>query len=135
MKLEWEGRTWDLDASDLDMVQTKAVRAHMGGASIKAWLEALTDLEGLHFEDAFQALYWLMLLQNGEEAPPIAQVNFKVFHFANAFLDAIAAEKKAKAEAAEPDPTSPLRPASEPSPEPGSTSRTSTTSPEVSQDG
>jgi hypothetical protein len=122
MKIDFDGRTWQLDLDDIDLKQGIQVQAHTG-LTLRKWEAALTDDDNPRFLESYQALYWVMLAQNGEPQPPeIGEVNFKVIRFFEAVITAFeAAIKDAAASAGDekPDPTLPPA-ASAPSPEPSS---------------
>lgn len=101
MKIEFEGRTWDLDVDSMDVRQATVL-----------YLTYQLNIE--QYNDGFDALdqrvyhfaYWLMLQQAGV-VKPIAECNPQIIQYMAAVTEARVAETKAaKADAeAEPDPT------------------------------
>lgn len=117
MKIDFEGRTWQLDTADISLRQGIEIQAHTG-LTLRKWEDALTDDEHPKFLESYQALYWLMLAQNGETPPLIGDVDFRLIRFFEAVITAMEAEIKAAKAAAgdeKPDPTRPA-PGSPPSP-------------------
>lgn len=105
MKIEFEGRTWQLDADDITNRQSEKIFAHTG-LSVSKWLNELErEDDPSRFLPAWEGLYWLMLQQNDETGTAISDVEFAVYKFAAAFMEA--AEALAPAKEAEPDPTRP----------------------------
>jgi hypothetical protein len=108
MQIEWAGRTWDFDATEVTMKQAFVIKdstkddVFPAGRSLAAWNRGLNDAE----PSCVRAAYWLMLQQAGQQVP-IADLEFSVVKFNNALVTATlaeqaqqeAAEKKAKEEA------------------------------------
>jgi hypothetical protein len=96
MQIEYDSKTYEFDFEEIDVLQAKAIKAatHM---TIKGWEEALKEAD----PDAIQALWWLILVQNGHnpKSDP-ASVNAKIVPLARAFSAAQKAD-----EAPAPDPT------------------------------
>lgn len=96
MIINYEGKQYSLDLSDLTVKQAYVIKA-FSGYNLQQFEENLLEIDPA----ALICLYWVMLAQNGEEVP-IETVDFKVMHLAMAFADAVNAEnerKKALAEA------------------------------------
>lgn len=105
MKIEFEGRTWDIDESEIGLQQAVVITGYLG-VSLQGWSEACLNPDGPLWLKSMQCLYWLMLQQDGQHVP-LADVDFAVMRFAEAWADAtLAVAKAAAASAAEPDPTS-----------------------------
>lgn len=141
MKVEFDGRTWQLDVSDINLKPAMVIEAFVG-RPLGEWADSLTteyDGDGAVTRDpsrepgflrSVAAMYWLMLAQNGEVKftptgadPGIADVDFPLGAFSQAVGDAMLADAAALA-AQEPagnppDPT-PLPAAYQRSPEPSS---------------
>ena len=144
MRVQYQGRAYELDMSDIDVRHAIVIQGHTG-LSVNAFADALNDeadeatgeitvaaVDKPGFLLALVGMYWLMLAQNGEHVP-IGDVRFPVGEFADAVGDAVAAEGLAalEAEANKPEPETapdPTRspPGSAPSPEPSSPSPEST---------
>jgi hypothetical protein len=121
MKIYFQDRAWELDELEITNKQAEKIRAHTG-LSMQKWLDSLRETEAEAWESSFDALYWLMLQQNeqhGMQGGSIADVDYPVYKFIQAYGVAFAAEHAADEKEAEPDPTQP--PAdSAPSPAPAS---------------
>jgi hypothetical protein len=140
MKIDYNGRTWDFDSTEVTMKQAFVIKdstkddAYPAGRSLGAWNRGLNDAE----PSCVRAAYWLML-QQAELPCPINDLEFPVIKFQNAFATAAEAEAKAEkerkeaeekaeaerqAEAAVPtraaSPTSGFPPDTTPGPQPGS---------------
>lgn len=100
MKIDFEGRTWEFDADELDVKQAMVLHLTYG-MTIADWIRGLDELDprALHFT------YWLMLQQNGV-VMPIAEANCKIVYFSAAMREAQLAEAAAAEPEPEPDPTS-----------------------------
>lgn len=93
MKIEWDGRQWDFDESDITVKQ--GIVIHMAhGITVAEFSEGLVTMDAR----ALQAGYWLMLQQNGV-TKPIADCDFKAVAFAEAYATARLAEMRAEEEA------------------------------------
>ena len=104
MNIEFAGRTWRIDPDEITNRQSDAVWKHTG-LSVSKWLDSLKEeAEPARFVPAWEALYWLMLQQNGDTGTAVSDVDFPLYKFAVAFMEAYAAEV-ADAKEAEPDPT------------------------------
>ena len=103
MKIEFEGRPWALALEDFTLQQGIAIQDYMG-MSVADWLAVLDDVKSAAWLKALAPVYWLMYAQNGEDAGPLAAVDFSVLKFAEAFIGAAAEEAGA---GALPDPTRP----------------------------
>jgi hypothetical protein len=101
VKIQFEGRDWDLDLEAITLKQ--GIAMHLAyGFTLNGWLEAVGDSD----PRALQCLYWLMLQQDGQ-IKPIKDVDCKVVALGAAFgeaTDAAEAEQPAEDEA-EADPT------------------------------
>ena len=109
MKVDFQGRTWQLETADVDMEQGLAVTGYTG-LTLVAWEKSLLDPDSMAWLKSMRCLYWLMLAQNGESVQ-LATANFAPLTLWSAFAEAAAAEAEASGAAAEADPT---RPAGEP---------------------
>lgn len=115
MKVDFEGRQWQLDDGVITLKQ--GVVLHMTyGLTVSAYLDGLKVMDAR----SFTFLYWLMLQQN-DKIGPIADADCDMIAFASAWADAKVAEQDAE-DAAEAEaavvPTSPP-PGDPPSPESG----------------
>ena len=109
MKVDFEGRTWQLETAAVDMEQGLAITGYTG-LTLVAWEKSLLDPDSLLWLKSMRCLYWLMLAQNGDDIP-LATANFAPLTLWTAFAEAANAEAEAQGAAAEADPT---RPAGEP---------------------
>jgi hypothetical protein len=103
LKIEFEGRTWQLDLDEVDMAQGETIAAYTG-LSIMAWYKSLLDTDAVAWNKSARCLYWLMRQQNGEPVP-LETANFAPIRLFTAFGEGLAADSPA-AEAEE-DPTKP----------------------------
>jgi hypothetical protein len=103
MKIEFEGRTWEVETGDLTVQQAMVITSYLG-TSLNGWQTAMTDPESPHWLKAIQCLYWLMLAQDGQNVP-VADTDFALVKFADAFADAALAANPPAGQDAEPDPT------------------------------
>lgn len=93
MKIDFEGRTWEFDESEITVKQGIVIHlAH--GITIAEFSQGLITMDAR----ALQAGYWLMLQQNGV-IKPIAELDFKAVPFAEAYANARLAEIAAEEEA------------------------------------
>lgn len=127
MKVEFEGRTWELDPSRLRLQQGYVIQAFTG-MSVGDWQDSLDfktkkDADGNdvllnpppEWLKSVAALYWLMLSQNDVKTP-IDEADCEVEAFLAAFMKAMMAELEKRKAEAQPDPTSPpLSPGGPPS--------------------
>lgn len=104
MKIEFQDRTWDLDELGITNKQAEKIRDHTG-LSVQRWLASLNDRDAFAWESSFDALYWLMLQQDGKTDVAIRDVDYPVYRFMEAYIEAMKAAQPA--EEAEPDPTRP----------------------------
>lgn len=106
MKIEFAGRTWQLDVDELGVKQAIAVCEYTG-CTLIGWQNTLADPASPGWLRAMEALYWLMLAQNSQDlgsAP--GDADFAVLKFSRAFAEGAEQEEKASgAESA--DPTKP----------------------------
>lgn len=115
MKIDYEGRVYDLDLANFTLKQAMAIQGYTGMPVMKLF-EQFKDIE----EDtpellmAIGAIFWLMKNQAGEVFP-IADSDPPLVPFLKAFVPALMAEVPDAEPGAEPVPTVPSRPAS-PSP-------------------
>jgi len=100
MKIDFEGRTWSYDDEDITVDDAEVIEKETGG-SVADWAQSRAGVGS----KAYRILYWLMRSQNGDPVP-LADVNFRLLPFVEAFTNALRAET-ATAEAAAPDPTVP----------------------------
>jgi len=99
VKIEFGGRTWDLDTAHISFRQALGVQKQTG-MSIADWEDSLDfkkDDAGKirnpppEWMVSVGALYWLMLAQNGEEADPDT-MDFDWMGFLQAYFAALSAE-------------------------------------------
>lgn len=119
MIIKFGGRDWEFE-HEATLQQGIVIQSYTG-MSINAWEKSLEEIDKPEFLKSLAAVYWLMLAQNGETAP-IAEVDFPMRKFIDAYGDALAADlEQRKAAAAvpepEPGPTIPATPGPR-SPEP-----------------
>lgn len=86
MKIDFDGKTYDLDPTEIDIDEAMFIKVKFG-FSLKGWQEALEESDPA----ALKALYWLMMKQNGTRVD-VDRVNFKVVKFIEAFDQAQKAE-------------------------------------------
>jgi hypothetical protein len=103
MKIEFQGRTWQVDTDEIGLRQAMVITSRLG-SSLTGWEKTLTDPDSPQWLTAVECLYWLMLAQDGQQVP-IGEVDFPVLKLAEAFADAALAEAKQTAAEQEPDPT------------------------------
>lgn len=130
MKIDFQGRVYDLDLSDINIKPAMVIQGYTG-LSVNAFAESLTDTADAGgniteraadkpgFLKSLAAVHWLMLQQNGVTSV-IGDADFPVGAFSEAVAGGVTAEALAEAEAhanagPEPDPTRPS-PGSAPSP-------------------
>ena len=111
MKVDFEGRTWQLETADVDMEQGLAITAYTG-MTLVTWEKSLVaDPEkdpaayGTAWLKSMRCLYWLMRAQNGEPVP-LESANFAVLKLFTAWGEGMAAEAEASGLVPE-DPTRP----------------------------
>ena len=135
MKVEFDGRTWQLDTEHIILRHALEIQEQTG-LGILEWHEALMRARGedgklVHSQRTWllslAALYWLMLAQNGEDTDPDDLGDLDFAQFASAYIDARTAEFAARKAEAEPDPTSPPGPPDDPPSPPGSPTATTRT--------
>ena len=102
MKIEFEGRAWQVDVDDLSLQQAVVITGKMGG-SLTAWEKALTEIDDPGWLPAMQCLYWLMRQQDGDRLA-IGDIDFAVLKYSHAVVEALEREGSA---AAPEDPTPP----------------------------
>jgi hypothetical protein len=113
LKIEFEGRGWDVDLQGLSLEQAVVITGRMG-LSLTGWEKTLADPEDPQWLDAMRCLYWLMRQQDGDRAA-IGDVDFAVLRYATAVGEAIERETPA---AVPQDPTKPpATPAGQPAAE------------------
>ncbi|SRR5581483_4507622 len=78
MIVNFEGKEWQLDTSEIDVRQATLIKVKTG-YNLLQWQSELEQGD----VSAVKALYWLMLAQNGV-ATDIDQVNFKMVKFIEA---------------------------------------------------
>lgn len=98
MLVHYEGKDYEFDIDDLDIVQATMLQR-------KYKLNLLSLQRGLleGEPDALRAVYWLMLMQNGQRVN-IDNVQFKIVKFANAIQEAVERENAASDDEAVEDP-------------------------------
>ena len=102
MKIDFEGRMWQVDLMKVSMEQGLAIQAYTGLTPL-GWEKSLADPEGPAWLKSMRCLYWLMRAQNGEDVP-LETVNFAVLELFTAFA-------AAGDEGAAQEPEDPTRPA------------------------
>jgi hypothetical protein len=124
MQIEWAGRTWDFDATEVTLKQAFVIKdstkddVYPAGRSLAAWNRGLNDAE----PSCIRAAYWLMLQQAGQQVP-VADLEFNPIKFNNVLVEATVAEQKQQAaakKAEEEAAAAAAVPTSAPSPGPGS---------------
>jgi hypothetical protein len=110
LKIDFEGRTWQVELNDIGVKQAQAVTAYMGNPSLVQWAATLADTDNPGWLKSMECLYWLMRAQAGEPVV-LGESEFSVLKLSAAWGDAGAAAEAAKEAAADEDPT---RPAGEP---------------------
>lgn len=120
MRIEFQGRTWELDPGHVKFQQAMVIQSYTGmsigewedSIEVKAQKDPVTGEERIvnpppEWLLSLGALYWLMLAQNDVKTP-IADIDFDFGEFMLALMEATAAElARANAQAAsKPDPTS-----------------------------
>lgn len=129
MKVEFEGRIWDLDTQGYSFAHAVKIQKFTG-MSIGDWSDSLEfkkDEAGKILNPppewlvSVGALYWLMLAQNGEDVPLGEDMHFDFQGFLGAYFTALGAELDRLKAQAEPDPTVPPPTIPGPPGDPGST--------------
>lgn len=118
MKIDYDGRTWDLDILAVPVSQCEAVEKYTAAKGMGDWSNMLDAGN----TKAIIALWWLMRKQAGEATGPVSQPgdDFRPLALLAAYADASKAGLEAALAAAEasaadePDPTS--LPGSSPAP-------------------
>ena len=119
MKIDYDGRTWDLDILAVPVSQCEAVEKYCAAKGMGDWSNMLDAGN----TKAVIALWWLMRKQAGEATGPVSQPgeDFRPLGLLAAYADAskaelaaALAEAEAAAALAEADPTS--LPGSSPAP-------------------
>jgi ABC-type Zn uptake system ZnuABC Zn-binding protein ZnuA len=107
MKIEFEGKTWQLEPDDIRNRQAEAIFDYTG-LTVSKWLQSLAkDVEEPKWIRSWDAMYWLMLVQNEPPHPASpAEVDYPLYRFAQVYLQAVEAAAATVPEA-EPDPTLP----------------------------
>jgi hypothetical protein len=103
VKIEFEGRTREVDVDELSLTQAVVITGRMAG-SLKEWEKSLEDPDSPGWLDAMRCLYWLMVQQDGEQAA-IGDVDFPVLKYAQAVADAIERESAPPPDETPEDPT------------------------------
>jgi hypothetical protein len=86
MKIEFEGHTWSYDDEDITVAQAEVIEQQTGG-SVADWAQSRAGLGA----KPYRILYWLMCAQNGDPVQ-LAEVNFRLLPFVEAFTTALRAE-------------------------------------------
>ncbi len=99
MKIDFDGRMWDLDILDIPVGQCEAVEKYVPARGMGDWYNQL-DAGNTR---AVIALWWVLRRQAGEETGPISAPgdSFRPVRLLFAFNTAAKAEAAAEAEAAE----------------------------------
>jgi hypothetical protein len=93
MEVLYEDQTYIFDFDEITVQQAKVIKVHCG-MTLKGLEDGLADGDA----DALRALYWLMMVTNGEKAN-IDTIDFKIVRFSKAIQDAAAKERIAADEA------------------------------------
>ena|SRR5258708_6654578 len=88
MKIDYDGRAWELDLDDIGLKQAMVIQSHMG-MSVTAVLALLDHPDSLDWVRVVACVHWVMLAQDGQERP--LDADFPVIRFADAFVTAIQA--------------------------------------------
>lgn len=96
MKVTYEDREYEFDLDEIDVDQAQLIYSKTGLTiiTLEAGLEEMNPF-------ALKAVFWLMLVQNGEKAD-FDRVNFKLAKFLSALMDANKAKQEAEKAAATP---------------------------------
>jgi hypothetical protein len=94
MKINFEGKEYDLDLDEITTGQAKVIKVHTG-QTLKSMAEGMQEGD----PDALRALYWLMHVQSGLSLD-IDRADFKMIKFLTA-IGAADAEAAKEAEAKE----------------------------------
>ena len=102
MKIDYDGRIWDFDVTEMDVAQCEAVEKYVG-KGLGEWANQL----GAGSIKSLIALWWLIRVQAGEDPGPIApDPAFKPVKLLLGWNAAEAAEAEPEPEGEpEPDPT------------------------------
>jgi hypothetical protein len=103
VKIEWDGRVYDLDLLGALMSQADRINSFVGCKTMSEWESLLLKPDDERFARAVTAAYWLMLTQDGQETE-LAGLDIPFMRFFLAIGNAGAA-LAAEAAAAEADPT------------------------------
>ena len=109
MKIDFEGRVWQLEMDEVTVKQGEKIQAYTG-LTPSGWYKTITGTDEPGWLKSMQCLYWLLRAQNGEPDVPISELDFAPLKLLAAFgtaagEDAAAAAKEQ--ETAEADPTRP----------------------------
>ena len=64
MKIDFEGRTWQLELDEATVEQADAI-ADLTGLTLFGWYKSLVEPDSLGWLKSMKCLYWLMREQNG----------------------------------------------------------------------
>ena len=98
MKIDYDGRVWDFDVTEMDVAQCEAVEKYVG-KGLGEWANQLAagSIKSL------VALWWVIRRQAGEDPGPIGQDDDPSFRPVK-LLTGFNAAEVAEAETAEPEP-------------------------------
>jgi hypothetical protein len=104
MKIDFDGRLWDFDLTEMDVAQCEGVEKYVG-KGLGEWSNQL----GAGSVKSIVALWWVMRRQSGEDAGPVPQPpdGFRPVKLLAALNAAIEADEAAVEPEPEPDPTRP----------------------------
>lgn len=77
--MHWDGKTYKWDPEEVDVQQGIVIKMTFGWTLVQ-WQEAVAAVD----PQAFQALFWLMRIQNGEACELTSQ-NFSIKQFSEEF--------------------------------------------------
>ena len=101
MKIDYDGRVWDFDVTEMDVAQCEAVEKYVG-KGLGEWANQLAagSIKSL------TALWWVIRAQAGENPGPIGAPDpaFRPVKLLLGFNDAEAAEARAAQAEPEPEP-------------------------------
>lgn len=105
MQIEYEGKSYDFDMEDMDILQANAIQ-DATGMTIKQWQDELKELN----PRALQAMWWLILVQNGHNPKSdLRTVNVKPLKLGLAFYEAMKRDNPDAFKDEEENPTKPRR--------------------------
>lgn len=87
MQVQWEGEGYILDLDEMDTVEARYIKRKTELTPV-GLQNALYEVD----PEAMTAIYWLMMKQSGKPVIDIDRINIKIVRFAEAVVDAMAAE-------------------------------------------